>query len=344
MTVERTVADGFSIVAVGPNHAHNEEWRSLKVLRPDLPDEYRKWIQERMEDLFRQTALTWRSVWPHPNLLTTHGIIEIEGQPMLILDYPEFGSLQHVFAMVHRQGSWFPVSIALSYAQQIAAGLLHLHTPSPELLRDTPIVHGDLKPMHIMLSGGFAQITNFGLSAAVDQILTPNADWTELDQETAPIQPPTVEAFAARPVVSGQLQVFRTPMGMALGSPGYMAPELWHDASKLDTVTDAYAFGVVVAELFTGRHPLAGVRPVHTLAEWRLGHLERQPILLRNLGAEHFMVEQEALRTSGRAGQDGTGIGGGGAAGGAAAGEGERSAAGHGGGAGGPASRRGGAG
>ncbi len=87
-------------------------------------------------------------------------------------------------------------------------------------------------------------------------------------------------------------------MGMALGSPGYMAPELWHDASKLDTVTDAYAFGVVVSELFTGRHPLAGVRPVHTLAEWRLGHLERQPILLRNLGAEHFMVEQEALRTA----------------------------------------------
>jgi tetratricopeptide (TPR) repeat protein len=85
---------------------------------------------------------------------------------------------------------------------------------------------------------------------------------------------------------------------MALGSPGYMAPELWNDASKLDTATDAYAFGVVVAELFTGRHPLAGVRPVHTLAEWRLGHLERHPILLRNLGAEPFLVEQEALHTA----------------------------------------------
>ena len=48
-----------------------------------------------------------------------------------------------------------------------------------------------------------------------------------------------------------------TKAGVALGTPGYMAPEQIA-GGIVDARTDIFAFGVLAAELATGGHPASG--------------------------------------------------------------------------------------
>jgi serine/threonine-protein kinase len=80
------------------------------------------------------------------------------------------------------------------------------------------IVHRDVKPQNIMLEreAGRALVTDFGIARA---------------------------AAAERMTMSG----------MAIGTPGYMAPEQAAGASDVDGRADGYALGVVLFEMLTGK-------------------------------------------------------------------------------------------
>src|SRR5216117_716231 len=95
------------------------------------------------------------------------------------------------------------------------------------------IVHRDVKPDNVLLSGKHALVTDFGVAKAVSNS-------------------------------SGAATL--TSLGMALGTPAYMAPEQAAGDPNVDHRADLYAVGAVGYELLTGRSPFGGLSPQGMLA------------------------------------------------------------------------------
>lgn len=129
-------------------------------------------------------------------------------------------------ARLARQGE-LPLSEAMRLLREIASALSYAH--------DRGIVHRDIKPDNVLLSAGSAMITDFGVAKALS---------------------------ASSNSEAGNM----TSMGIALGTPAYMAPEQASADPAVDHRADIYAFGVMAYELLTGQPPFAGRTPQGLLA------------------------------------------------------------------------------
>jgi serine/threonine-protein kinase len=108
------------------------------------------------------------------------------------------------------------------------------------------IAHRDIKPDNVLLTGKSAVITDFGVAKAI----TDAAAGTAL-----------------------------TSIGIALGTPAYMAPEQAAADPSTDTRADIYAFGVVAYEMLAGHAPFAG-RSAHSVLA---AHATEAPPPIRTL-------------------------------------------------------------
>jgi serine/threonine-protein kinase len=95
------------------------------------------------------------------------------------------------------------------------------------------VVHRDLKPENVMLRGRHALVMDFGVAKALSE-------------------------------ATGRQSI--TTIGVALGTPTYMAPEQAVADPHVDHRADLYAFGVVAYELLAGRPPFTGTTPQQVLA------------------------------------------------------------------------------
>jgi serine/threonine-protein kinase len=95
------------------------------------------------------------------------------------------------------------------------------------------VVHRDIKPENVMLSGRHAMVMDFGVAKAVSDASS-----------------------------GGTL----TSVGVALGTPAYMAPEQATADPQMDARVDIYALGVMAYEMLTGATPFPGLNPQQTLA------------------------------------------------------------------------------
>ncbi len=97
------------------------------------------------------------------------------------------------------------------------------------------VVHRDIKPDNVLLSGGTAVVTDFGIAKALS---------------------------ASRETPGGTL----TQIGMSLGTPAYMAPEQAAGDPTVDHRADLYALGCLAYELLAGHTPFHDRSPQRMLA------------------------------------------------------------------------------
>lgn len=124
-----------------------------------------------------------------------------------------------------------PLSIgeATSILRDVARALAYAHVRG--------VVHRDIKPDNVLLSGGTAVVTDFGIAKALVASATTHDRGATLTQ-----------------------------MGTALGTPAYMAPEQAAGDPDTDYRADFYAFGCMAYELLTGRPPFEARTPQRLLA------------------------------------------------------------------------------
>lgn len=101
------------------------------------------------------------------------------------------------------------------------------------------LVHRDIKPENILIQGSHALVTDFGVAKAISAALPGSG---------------------------------ATAVGVAIGTPAYMAPEQVAGDPDADHRIDLYALGLLAYELLTGETPFRGNSPHQTMA----AHLIRQ--------------------------------------------------------------------
>ena len=120
---------------------------------------------------------------------------------------------------------------------------------------DAGIVHRDLKPANVMVltrAGRLLpKLLDFGIAKVLDAAQPMKATPVEIPARLAMAETldVTPAAFGGQTSPAGW-----TRAGSLLGSPPYMAPELW-GGEEIDGRTDQYALAVVVYACLTGRLP-----------------------------------------------------------------------------------------
>jgi hypothetical protein len=162
----------------------------------------------------------------HPNILALHDVGRHDGIVYAVTELLEGETLRDRL----RQSGPFAPARAVEIAIQIVRGLAAAH--------DGGFVHRDLKPENLFITReGRVKILDFGLA-----------------REIAPVS--AGDHSSTR---------FTTGPGMVVGTPGYISPEQM--LGEVATArADIFAFGVVVYEMLTGRHPFRRATLTETTA------------------------------------------------------------------------------
>ena len=149
---------------------------------------------------------------------------EMEGMPFYTMPFVEGESLR---TMLGKRGS-LSISMVQGVLRDVAKALSYAH--------ERGVVHRDIKPDNVLLSGGTAVVTDFGIAKAIS---------------------------AARETQEGSTL---TQLGTSIGTPAYMSPEQAAGDPAVDHRADIYSFGCMAYELLTGQPPFHGRSPARMLA------------------------------------------------------------------------------
>ncbi len=163
----------------------------------------------------------------HPHIVQLLATGEGDGVLWYAMPFVEGESLSE-----RLQRGTVPVLETVRLLREVADALAYAHTRG--------IVHRDIKPANIMLSGRHALVTDFGVAKAL--------------------------AAGRRAEETAADLTALTSVGMALGTPAYMAPEQAVADPNVDHRADIYSLGIVAYEMLVGGSPYQASTPQAMLA------------------------------------------------------------------------------
>jgi serine/threonine protein kinase len=200
--VEKLGTGGMSVVWRGYDETLGRAV-AVKVLSPRHADD------QTFRDRLRQEALAAARL-NHPHITSVFDFGESPLDDRLTVPYVvmELNDGESVGARIARQGplAWRD---AVTIAVEVASALATAHARG--------VVHRDVTPANVMLTGAGAKVVDFGIAAIVGQ------------RDAA-------------------------PDGSLLGTPAYLAPERLGGA-QVSAATDVYALGLLLYRALTGRLP-----------------------------------------------------------------------------------------
>lgn len=166
----------------------------------------------------------------HPHIVPVLTAGEVDGVPYYTMPFVDGESLRERID----EGP-IPIPEALSVLRDVARALAYAH--------ERGVVHRDIKPQNVLLSGGSAAVADFGIAKALSAAGT-----------------------GARGAAAATHASSLTEIGTAIGTPTYMAPEQAAADPSADHRADIYSFGCLAYEVLTGRPPFIESSPQKLLA------------------------------------------------------------------------------
>ena len=202
--IERELGHGGMAIVYLAHDVRHDRRVALKVLRPELGAVLGG---ERFLAEIKVTANL-----QHPNVVPLFDSGVAEGLLFYVMPFVEGESLRERLTR-DRQ---LPVDEALHLTAEIADALAYAHSFG--------VVHRDVKPENVLLAGGHALVTDFGIARAVS--------------------------------AAGGTRITET--GLAVGTPAYMSPEQATADPQLDGRSDQYSLACVLYEMLAGEPPYTG--------------------------------------------------------------------------------------
>jgi len=213
---------GMATVYLAEDKKHGRKV-ALKVLRPELSAAMGS---ERFPREIKTVAQ-----FNHPHILSLYDSGEVQGFLYFVMPFVDGESLRDRLVREKQ----LPFSDAIRILREVVDALAYSHARG--------VVHRDIKPGNVLLSGRHAVVTDFGVAKA---ITAAGGDQT-------------------------------TTVGIAIGTPQYMAPEQAMGEANIDHRADIYAIGILAYEMIAGRTPFDATTAQGILA----AHVIEKPIDIR---------------------------------------------------------------
>jgi eukaryotic-like serine/threonine-protein kinase len=211
--VERELGEGGAATVYLARDLRHDRPIAIKVFRPELAETLGV-------DRFTREIRTAANL-QHPHILSVHDSGAADGLLYYVMPFVEGESVR---ARLQREGA-LPIADAVRILREVADALAFAHSQG--------VVHRDIKPDNVLMSGKHALVADFGVAKALSE-------------------------------ASGRNEV--TTLGVALGTPAYMAPEQAAADPHLDHRVDIYALGVLGYELLVGEPPFVRRSPQQVIA------------------------------------------------------------------------------
>jgi serine/threonine-protein kinase len=216
---------GMAVVYLARDVKHGRDV-AVKIIRPELAAALGR------DRFLREIAIA--AQLHHPHIVPLYDSGEADGLLYYVMPYEPGHSLRDRLA---REGP-LPVDEAITMLCDVCDALAYAH--------ERGIVHRDVKPDNVLVTGRHAMVTDFGVAKAMTE--------SARDAKTL------------------------TTHGIVMGTPAYMAPEQIAADPHVDHRADIYAVGVLAFELLTGEPPFGG-----EVQDVLSAHLTQPPPLLTAL-------------------------------------------------------------